>query len=66
MYHRCGLFVAQGVVHAGPEGGLSSGKWMTHFLDLEGAVDPVEESVEVRQQRKSENGEKTAVAVKDF
>jgi hypothetical protein len=66
VYHRCKLFVAQGVVHAGPEGGgLGSGKWTTHFLVLEEAVDQVKESVEW-QQRESGNGEKTAVAVKDF
>jgi hypothetical protein len=53
-------------VHAGPEGGgLGSGKWTTHFLVLEEAVDQVKESVEW-QQRESGNGEKTAVAVKDF
>ena len=48
------------------KGGLGSGKWTTHFLILEEAVDPAKESVEGRQQRKSGNGEKTAVAVKDF
>ena len=48
------------------KGGLGSGKWTTHFLVLEEVVDPVKESVEGRQQRKSGNGEKTAVAVNDF
>jgi hypothetical protein len=53
VYHRCKLFVAQGVVHAGPEGGVGSRKWTTHFLVLEEAVDPVKESVEEWQQRES-------------
>ena len=41
-------------------GGLAAGSV------LEGVVDPVEESVEERQQRENGDGEKTAVAVRTF